>query len=602
VVLTAAEVANPELRMGGGTYYGYSGYQAWRGLATDASGNATLWLFQTRAGQGYTLTATPPLGSGFGATNLAGVELTGDRAVSITLAAEVTLQVRVLDGEGNGVPDQTLELAPVGGAPIHRSTDAAGTIAFSVTPGDYRVQIWGSTSTGASPSNYYLAEADSIHVSGDTTLDLRLPVKRLDVRVQDPAGHPVGGVVLTAAEVANPELRMGGGTYYGYSGYQAGRGLATDASGNATLWLFQTRAGQGYTVTATPPAGLPFGPVNVNDVALISDRAIVILLQFAHAPPVTTAALAPAPVDGKYPDPTTVTLSATAASGHGVAATKYRLDGGAEASYTAPLAVHGVGGHTLEYWSVDDAGVYESPRQVTFEIAAVDRTPPVITPVRAGTVGSAGWFVSDVSVSWKLEDAESAVGATSGCEAALVNADTPGRTFTCTGTSAGGTASASVTVKRDATAPSIAFSGNRGSYMVDQRVTITCVATDATSGVASSTCPGVDAGAYTLSIGAHTLSAHALDFAGNAASAAATFTVAVSHASLCVLVARFSTKPGVTVSLCAKLVAARIALQRGDTRAYDNLMGAFMNEVEAQTRKSIAPSDAEVLLRLGRAL
>ena len=84
-----------------------------------------------------------------------------------------------------------------------------------------------------------------------------------------------------------------------------------------------------------------------------------------------------------------------------------------------------------------------------------DTTPPVITPVVRGTAGEGGWYTSDVTVSWTVADPESPIQATSGCEAGAVAADTGGVTFTCTATSGGGTASRSVTVKRDATPPTV---------------------------------------------------------------------------------------------------------------------------------------------------
>jgi hypothetical protein len=54
-----------------------------------------------------------------------------------------------------------------------------------------------------------------------------------------------------------------------------------------------------------------------------------------------------------------------------------------------------------------------------------------------------------------LTDAESAVGSTSGCGATTVNRDTKGTTFTCKATSAGGTSTKSVTIKRDTSKPVI---------------------------------------------------------------------------------------------------------------------------------------------------
>lgn len=87
-----------------------------------------------------------------------------------------------------------------------------------------------------------------------------------------------------------------------------------------------------------------------------------------------------------------------------------------------------------------------------------DTTPPVITPNVSGTLGTNGWYVSDVSVSWTVTDPESAITFTSGCGPTTISADTLGTTLTCTATSAGGTSSASVTIKRDATPPTITAS------------------------------------------------------------------------------------------------------------------------------------------------
>ena len=90
-------------------------------------------------------------------------------------------------------------------------------------------------------------------------------------------------------------------------------------------------------------------------------------------------------------------------------------------------------------------------------VSVIDTTPPVITPTVTGTLGSNGWYTSDVQVSWSVTDPESTVSNQIGCEVQNVTADTAGVTFTCQATSVGGTSSQNVTVKRDATAPQIAF-------------------------------------------------------------------------------------------------------------------------------------------------
>ena len=166
--------------------------------------------------------------------------------------------------------------------------------------------------------------------------------------------------------------------------------------------------------------------------------------------------------------------------------------------------------------AADIAAIYNPP---------IDDTPPVITPTVTGTLGADGWYTSDVTLIWDVSDAQSAVSGMSGCEYQVVTADTPALTFTCSATSAGGSATRQVTIKRDATPPVITFAGNAGSYTVDQTVTITCSATDAMSGLASSSCPSPSGIAGSFGLGTHTLAATATDHAGLTASASATFTV-----------------------------------------------------------------------------
>ena len=117
-----------------------------------------------------------------------------------------------------------------------------------------------------------------------------------------------------------------------------------------------------------------------------------------------------------------------------------------------------------------------------------DTTPPVITPHVTGTQGNNGWYISSIGVNWQVQDLESAITNTVGCGPSSITADTTGITLTCTATSAGGTASKSITIKRDATPPSLtcSFSPNvlwpPNGKMVTVHASI--MVTDATSGPA----------------------------------------------------------------------------------------------------------------------
>ena len=171
----------------------------------------------------------------------------------------------------------------------------------------------------------------------------------------------------------------------------------------------------------------------------------------------------------------------------------------------------------------------------TFTIALAPA--PVITPVISGTLGQNGWYVSNVTVSWEVSSSVPA----SSCAPSTLSSDTAGTVVSCTSTSAGGSTTASVTIKLDKTKPTVSFAGGAGSYTVTQTVAITCSASDPTpgSGLASSNCPSVNAPAWSLGPGTHTLSASASDNAGNTGTASASYTVTVIPASLCTLTSQF---------------------------------------------------------------
>jgi PKD repeat protein len=208
-------------------------------------------------------------------------------------------------------------------------------------------------------------------------MDITLPEKKVSVHVQDPAGNPVADVGITTSSPSNDDLALGILTAQGYSYYPYGDPPATtDASGDATLWLFPTSDSSTYTFTATSPPESPFATFNVYDVAVTSDKTVIIVLQFVHAPPVTTASVTPPPNEqGIYTDSVTVTLTATATSGFIVESTFYNLDDGPTQTYSEPFVVSGDGPHTVEYWSIDDAGVYETPKTQTIIISS--NQPPV---------------------------------------------------------------------------------------------------------------------------------------------------------------------------------------------------------------------------------
>jgi hypothetical protein len=174
--------------------------------------------------------------------------------------------------------------------------------------------------------------------------------------------------------------------------------------------------------------------------------------------------------------------------GSGVEGFECNLDGLGWLECSSPKTYSGLaeGSHTLQVRAIDNANNKDaSPASYTWVIN-MDSTPPVITPNVSGTLGSNGWYTSNVNVSWSVVDDESTVSSQTGCEATSVTTDTTGVTFTCSATSAGGTASQSVTLKRDATAPGISFDSRtaaNGAGWNNSDVVLNWSCSDETSGV-----------------------------------------------------------------------------------------------------------------------
>jgi hypothetical protein len=126
----------------------------------------------------------------------------------------------------------------------------------------------------------------------------------------------------------------------------------------------------------------------------------------------------------------------------------------------------------------------------------------------------------------------------------------------------------SLTIQIDGTPPTIAFTGNAGTYDVSQTVAITCTATDPSpgSGLASSSCPNANGPAWTFGPGTTTLHATAADVAGNTSSTSTSFTVTATPKSLCTLATQFvdgSSKYAALKPPKQKAVNATVTVARG---------------------------------------
>jgi len=106
---------------------------------------------------------------------------------------------------------------------------------------------------------------------------------------------------------------------------------------------------------------------------------------------------------------------------------------------------------------------------LTVSAPAGDTTPPVITKVVTGTLGSNSWYTSNVSVTWSVTDGQSAVVIDSGCGIQNFTNETAGATSSCQAHSVGGSASDSTAFKIDKSGPTAVLSpsgtlGQNGWY------------------------------------------------------------------------------------------------------------------------------------------
>ena len=133
-------------------------------------------------------------------------------------------------------------------------------------------------------------------------------------------------------------------------------------------------------------------------------------------------------------------------------------------------------------------------------------------------------------MSWSVTDPESPVVDPVGCGPTALG-DGAGA-ITCTATSAGGTTSVGVTVKRDSSPPAAPLIGGIApkSYLpsaLPSAGAITCVSADPTSGVAGCAVTG-----YSPAAGPHVLTATATNGAGLAATSTLAYTVARARRDL----------------------------------------------------------------------
>jgi hypothetical protein len=111
-----------------------------------------------------------------------------------------------------------------------------------------------------------------------------------------------------------------------------------------------------------------------------------------------------------------------------------------------------------------------------------------VTPIVYGTQGTNGWYVTNVTVNWLIQPLPYL--SSQGCDARTIATDTVNVDLTCTATWSDGSASSTVHIKRDATAPTVAALAGRpadANGWYNHALAVGFSGTDATSQIASCT-------------------------------------------------------------------------------------------------------------------
>lgn len=264
---------------------------------------------------------------------------------------------------------------------------------------------------------------------------------------------------------------------------------------------------------------------------------------------------------------------------------------GADYSFT----VSSEGQNNLVYYSEDNAdpGNKDSNPPVAINI---DKTAPTITASVSPAPNRAGWYNTNATVTFACSDATSGI---ADCTAPVtLSRDGAGQMVSGKAVDrAGLTAETSVTVNLDMTAPAITINGvqSGAKYPLGLVPTVSYSASDSLSGVSASsaTLTGGDG----LGLGIFTYNVTAFDVAGNTATASATYEVIATPEGLIALIRQMQAagkidNAGIANSLISKVENA----QKANGQAADNIMQAFINQVEAQSGRHIASDAAAILL------
>ena len=297
-----------------------------------------------------------------------------------------------------------------------------------------------------------LAYADDIANTLDPSVDANFEAMALNV------GGSTGSttlIVVTRNDDGKNGCNLTGSKTLGVSVASSNTGVATVSPASLTFGS----CGDVKTITVTPVAA---GSANVT----LSQTSNTTDGAFNLAPASFTVTVAPPPNTAPTVQVTGVTHGGTydhgsvPVAGCLVSDVEDGLTNSTSAAtptlspFSGPYASDGIGTQTAQCSYTDGGGLTQTV-EATYTV--VDPSAPQITPSVAGTLGLDGWYRSDVTLTWLVEEPQSPSSLVeTGCVDQSITADQAATTYDCSATSAGGSSGpVSVVIKRDASAPTV---------------------------------------------------------------------------------------------------------------------------------------------------
>jgi hypothetical protein len=320
-----------------------------------------------------------------------------DKAGNVTSGSK-SFEVKVADSQ---VPTTTIS-----GAGVNSGWVKTSSVTFSLNATDgignsgVKATYWRLNKTGA----YTAGTSSSVTLEGTTTVEY--------YSIDNANNTEASKVATIQIDRSGPTLSSN--RLPAYSSAATIRIAASDLMSGVASMSYRLDAAL-TTTTVNAVSAVNVGPVSGTGAHTLTFSAAdavgntsssVVTFTIDPTAPTTTIAYTPSTYVPSTWSSSIVSFSLTATdtpTGSGLAGIRFRVDGSAAATYTAPYAVSTDGTHTIDFWSVDIAGNKENTQTVTVK---VDRTKP------SSTSDAKASYLSPASIAITPTDAHSGVANT----------------------------------------------------------------------------------------------------------------------------------------------------------------------------------------------